>query len=397
MISKRCSKGACRLKPKPLPASAALYRRIAQILESARSGVARTVNTTQVVANWLIGREIVEAEQRGKKRAQYGERLLEELSKKLTEDFGAGFSVQGLRYMRQFYHEFPVLISQPPIRLTLRGMSSLLSGPAANNEIHHTPCGELDTDSNGGTPAEWKPGQLSPNLSWSLYRHLLRVALPEARAFYEIEAIQNRWSARELERQINSLLYDRLAASRDKKGLLRLARNGQEIAGPLDVFKDPLVLEFLKILPAAKLVESELESALLSQLQAFLLELGKGFAFVARQQRLTLDGDHFYIDLVFYHTVLKCYVLLDLKVGKLTHQDLGQLQLYVNYFDRERLTPGDQPTLGLILCTDKNDAVVKYTLGPDQEQRIFASRYQLHLPTVAQLRAELKRELRFLS
>jgi predicted nuclease of restriction endonuclease-like (RecB) superfamily len=250
MISKRCSKGACRLKPKPLPASAALYRRIAQILESARSGVARTVNTTQVVANWLIGREIVEAEQRGKKRAQYGERLLDELSKKLTEDFGAGFSVQGLRYMRQFYQEFPVLISQPPIRLTLRGISPLLSGPAANNEIHHTPCGELDTDSNGGTPAEWKPGQLSPNLSWSLYRHLLRVALPEARAFYEIEAIQNRWSARELERQINSLLYDRLAASRDKKGLLRLARNGQEIAGPLDVFKDPLVLEFLKIPPA---------------------------------------------------------------------------------------------------------------------------------------------------
>ena len=163
------------------------------------------------------------------------------------------------------------------------------------------------------------------------------------------------------------------------------------------MFKDPLVLEFLKIPAAAKLVESDLESALLSQLQAFLLELGKGFAFVARQQRITLDGDHFYIDLVFYHAVLKCHVLLDLKVGKLTHQDLGQLQLYVNYYDRERLTPGDQPTLGLILCTDKNDAVVKYTLGPDQEQRIFASRYQLHLPTVAQLRAELKRELRSLS
>ena len=157
------------------------------------------------------------------------------------------------------------------------------------------------------------------------------------------------------------------------------------------------MLEFLKIPAAAKLVESDLETALLSQLQAFLLELGKGFAFVARQQRITLDGDHFYIDLVFYHTVLKCYVLLDLKVGKLTHQDLGQLQLYVNYYDRERLTPGDQPTLGLILCTDKNDAVVKYTLGPDQEQRIFASRYKLHLPTVAQLRAELKREIRSLS
>jgi predicted nuclease of restriction endonuclease-like (RecB) superfamily len=222
------------------------------------------------------------------------------------------------------------------------------------------------------------------------------VNLPDARSFYEIEASVNRWSARELERQINSLLYDRLAASKDKKGVLRLAQKGQEITAPLDVFKDPLVLEFLKIPAAQKLVESDVEKALLSQLQSFLLELGKGFAFVSRQQRITIEGDHFYVDLVFYHTVLKCYVLVDLKVGKLTHQDLGQLQLYVNYYDRERLTPGDQPTLGLILCTDKNDAVVRYTLGPDQEQRIFASRYQLHLPTAAQLRAEIKRELRFL-
>ena len=402
MISKRCSKGACRLKPKPLPASAALYRRIAQILESARSGVARTVNTTQVVANWLIGREIVEAEQRGKKRAQYGDELIQDLAQRLARNFGRGYSPDNLFWFRRFYGDYPEFlggtkfdavrqisptpaISDAPSRKSTRAALPAIAAPA-----------ELAMAHAEATPS-WQPGLLHPNLSWTHYRTLLRVALPEARAFYEIEAIQNRWSARELERQINSLLYDRLAASRDKKGLLRLARNGQEIAGPLDVFKDPLVLEFLKIPPAAKLVESELESALLSQLQAFLLELGKGFAFVARQQRLTLDGDHFYIDLVFYHTVLKCYVLLDLKVGKLTHQDLGQLQLYVNYFDRERLTPGDQPTLGLILCTDKNDAVVKYTLGPDQEQRIFASRYQLHLPTVAQLRAELKRELRFLS
>ena len=380
------------MKPKTLPSSAALYRRIVEILESARSGVVRTVNTTHVVANWLIGREIVEEEQHGAKRAEYGGRLLEELSRKLTRDFGVGYSVQGLRYMRQLYREFPALIRPLPIRHTLRGELPLLAQVTPAVEIRHTAWGESDTPMK-----DWKPGQLHPNLSWSIYRHLLRVDKPEARAFYEIEAIRNRWSARELERQINSLLYERLAASRDKKGLLRLAQKGQEIAGPLDVFKDPLVLEFLKIPAAAKLVESDLETALLSHLQAFLLELGKGFAFVARQQRITLDGDHFYIDLVFYHTVLKCYVLLDLKVGKLTHQDLGQLQLYVNYFDRERLTPGDQPTLGLILCTDKNDAVVKYTLGPDQEQRIFASRYQLHLPTVAQLRAELKRELRFLS
>ena len=413
------------MKPKPLPSSAALYRRIVEILESARSGVVRTVNTTQVVANWLIGREIVEAEQRGKKRAQYGEALIQDLAQRLTQKFGRGYSSDNLFWFRRFYGDYPEFLggtifdavrqlSQPAAMVdavrqisdasqtsdALRRRSKKSDAPRSQRkkppelsdaaraeiEIRHTLRGE-----------SWQPGLLHSNLSWTHYRTLLRVDRPEARAFYEIEAIQNRWSARELERQINSLLYDRLAASRDKKGLLRLAQKGQEIAGPLDVFKDPLVLEFLKIPAAAKLVESDLESALLSQLQAFLLELGKGFAFVARQQRLTLDGDHFYIDLVFYHTVLKCYVLLDLKVGKLTHQDLGQLQLYVNYYDRERLTPGDQPTLGLILCTDKNDAVVKYTLGPDQEQRIFASRYKLHLPTVAQLRAELKRELRFLS
>jgi predicted nuclease of restriction endonuclease-like (RecB) superfamily len=219
----------------------------------------------------------------------------------------------------------------------------------------------------------------------------------EARAFYEIEAIQNSWSARELERQINSLLYERLALSKDKKGLMRLAKKGQEIQKPVDIFKDPMVMEFLGLPESPKLVESELEQALINNLQAFLLELGKGFAFVSRQERITLDGDHFYIDLVFYHTILKCYVLIDLKVGKLTHQDLGQIQLYVNYYDRERRTEGDNPTLGLILCTDKNEAVVRYTLGPDQEKKIFASRYKLYLPTVAELQAELRREFRLLS
>lgn len=216
----------------------------------------------------------------------------------------------------------------------------------------------------------------------------------EVRAFYEIEAIQNNWSARELERQINSLLYERLALSKDKKGLMRLATKGHAIQQPADIFKDPVVMEFLGLPASPKLVESDLEQALINNLQSFLLELGKGFAFVSRQERITLDGDHFYIDLVFYHTILKCYVLIDLKVGKLTHQDLGQLQLYVNYFDHERRTAGDGPTLGIILCTDKNDAVVRYTLGPDQEKKIFASRYKLHLPTEAELRAELRRELR---
>ena len=242
----------------------------------------------------------------------------------------------------------------------------------------------------------WQPGQLHPNLSWTHYRTLLRSDKAEARAFYEIEAIRNNWSARELERQINSLLYERLALSKDKKGLMRLATKGQVIQRPTDVFKDPVVMEFLGFPSSPKLVESDLEEALINNLQAFLLELGKGFAFVSRQERITLEGDHFYIDLVFYHSVLKCFVLIDLKVGKLTHQDLGQLQLYVNYYNRECRTRGDNPTLGLILCTDKNDAVVRYTLGPDQQKKIFASRYKLHLPTEAELRAELRRELRLL-
>ncbi len=369
--------------------SSALYQRVREILESARAGVTRTVNTTQVIANWLIGREIVEEEQQGAERAEYGGRLLEELSRKLTRDFGGGYSVQGLRYMRQFYLEFPGLMRALPIHHTLCGELPLLAAAASADKICHTPRGESNA-----TAKDWTPGQLHPNLSWSLYRHLLRVDKPSARAFYEIEALQNNWSARELERQINSLLYERLALSRDKKGLLRLARKGQEIQGPLDVFKDPLVLEFLKIPAAAKLVESDLETALLNELQSFLLELGKGFAFVARQERITLDGDHFYIDLVFYHTILKCFVLLDLKVRKLAHEDLGQFQLYLNYYDRERRTVGDNPTLGLILCTDKNDAVVRYTLGEEQQKKIFTSRYKLHLPSEAELKAELLRELK---
>ena len=367
---------------------ATLYRRVRDILETARVGVARSVNTTQVIANWLIGREIIEDEQKGRRRAGYGERLLEELSTRLTGDFGGGYSVQSLRYMRQFYLGFPALLDARPIRHTPCGELPAAAGTAVP-EIRHTLCGDLPA------PAKnWKPGRLHPNLAWSLYRQLLRVEMPEARAFYEIEAIRNNWSARELERQINSLLFERLARSRDKKGLLKLATRGQQVQGPADIFKDPVVIDFLGLPESHRLVESELEAALLTNLQAFLLELGQGFAFVARQQRLTLDGDHFYIDLVFYHVVLKCYVLVDLKVGKLTHEDIGQHQLYVNYYDEHRRNPGDRPTLGLILCTDKNDAVVKYTLGPSQKPNIFASRYRLHLPAETELRAEIRRELR---
>ena len=396
------------MKEKPISISnkekVPLYERIRQILESARSNVARTVNSTQVVANWLIGREIVEEEQKGQKRAGYGEQILEALSAKLTRDFGMGYSEQNLRFIRQLYLTYPLLLGDPKIRYAVRS-ESLTNTEIAQKRVSNAVRVKLSVLSappfleigHAVRSESWHPGQLHPNLSWTHYRTLLRVDKPEARAFYEIEAIQNTWSARELERQINSLLYERLALSKDKKGLKRLATKGQEIQRPVDVFKDPVVMEFLGLPASPRLVESDLEQALINNLQAFLLELGKGFAFVSRQERITLEGDHFYIDLVFYHTVLKCFVLIDLKVGKLTHQDLGQLQLYVNYYDRERRTKGDNPTLGLILCTDKNDAVVRYTLGPDQEKKIFASRYKLYLPTEAELRAELRRELRQLS
>jgi predicted nuclease of restriction endonuclease-like (RecB) superfamily len=366
------------------PVRAALYHRIREILESARAGVARSVNTAQVVAYWLIGREIIEAEQQGHHRAGYGERLLESLAERLSKEYGAGYSARNLRFIRQFHIEYPNLLPADAIRYALRTEST--STPTRRQPVMwYTPRAE-----------SWQPGMLSPNLSWTHYRVLLKVDGTGGRSFYEVEALKHNWSARELERQINSLLYERLALSKDKKGLLKLATKGHVVQQPADVFKDPVVMEFLGLPESPRLVESNLEQALINNLQAFLLELGKGFAFVARQERLTLDGDHFYIDLVFYHTILKCYVLIDLKAGKLTHQDLGQLQLYVNYFDRERRTAGDGPTLGLILCADKNDAVVQYTLGPEQEKKIFASRYKLHLPTEAALKAEIQRELKVL-
>lgn len=371
------------------------FERIRVILENARKKAARSVNTAQVMAYWLVGREIVEDEQHGARRAGYGEHLLRDLADRLKAEYGSGFSYQNLKFIRQFYQQFPGLLDTAQIGHALRSQSTEPSkGHAARSlsgSLPETEDAPLPETARRGV---WRPGMLHSDLSWTHYRTLLRVDTPEARAFYEIEALANAWSARELERQINSLLFERLAKSKDKPGLMQLANQGQTVAKPADIFKDPVVMEFLGMPESPRLVESKLEQALVDNLQAFLLELGKGFAFVSRQERITLDGDHFYIDLVFYHTILKCYVLIDLKVGKLTHGDLGQMQLYVNYYDRERRTEGDNPTLGLILCTDKNDAVVKYTLGPDHRRTIFTSRYKLHLPTEAELRAEMQRELR---
>jgi predicted nuclease of restriction endonuclease-like (RecB) superfamily len=341
------------------------------------------VNSAHVCANWLIGRQIVEAEQGGAERAEYGRQLLESLSKALAAEYGGGFSVSALRYMRLFYVGYPELIS-----------------------IHHAPRDELETSSAREihqalraisvvppSAGDWRPGELHPGLSWTHYRTLLKVEQRNVRNFYEIESVKNSWSARQLERQISSLLFERLLKSRDKEGIIALSNEGLEPHKAADLIKDPYVLEFLDLPESHRLVESELEAALISRLQDFLLELGSGFAFIGRQVRLTLEGDHFYPDLVFYHVKLKCYVIIDLKVAVLSHGDLGQMQMYVHYYDREVAGADDNPTIGLILCTDKNDAMVQYVLD-DKSRQIFASRYKFQLPSEEDLKSEIRRELR---
>lgn len=323
------------------------YGRIRHILESARGNIARTVNIEMVQAYWHIGFEIVEEEQRGKKRAGYGDALINDLSLKLTMEFGKGFTAANIWSIRQFYLVYPKLYA------------------------------------------------LRRELTWTHYRILMRVENSNARSFYEMECVKSHWSTRELERQIGSLLYERLALSKDKKGIMRLAKKGQEIEKYEDIIKDPYILEFIGLPESSKLYETKLEAALIENLSKFLLELGKGFTFAARQKRITLDGDHFFIDLVFYHTILKCYILIDLKVGKLSHQDIGQMQMYINYYDRELKQTDDNPSVGLILCQDKKDAVVRYTLSKGNKQ-IFASRYKLYLPTEQELVKEIKREKRLL-
>jgi predicted nuclease of restriction endonuclease-like (RecB) superfamily len=357
--------------------SDALFDRVAGILEEARGSVVRSVNHAMVAAYWLIGREIVEEEQQGRQRARYGDRLLEDLSRRLRERFGKGYSVTGLRDYRKLY----LIYSQRDIkRHAVRVVSS---GGAASTESDVAP---------EKTKELVQRDFFDPNLSWTHYRLLMRVEAEHARSFYEVEAARNRWSSRQLERQINSFLFERLAKSRDRQGVLALAKEGEQPEKAIDIIKDPFVLEFLDLPEGAELVESKVEQALVGRLRKFLLELGSGFAFVARQPRLTLDGDHFYVDLVFYHVKLKCYVLIDIKVKKLTHGDLGQMQFYVNYYDREVRSADDNPSVGLILCADKNDAMVQYTLAEGQEQ-VFTSRYRLYLPTEDELARELRREL----
>lgn len=375
--------GSLTAGPTPVPGTNTnrLFSEVAAILEEARRQTVRSLNTHMVRAYWLIGWRIVEAEQGGKVRASYGEQLLEKLSARLMARFGKGYSVANLKNFRELYLAYPDRLDA--IRYPL---GSELGGDAQEGDS--TAVAPVKRYPLGGE----SPAGFHPNLSWSHYRALMRVEKLEARLFYEQEAARAGWSKRELERQIGSLYYERLLISRDKKGMLVENRKPALAAHPLEVIKDPYVLEFLNLPENHRLNETELEERLISHLQTFLLELGHGFAFIGRQQRLTLEGDHFYADLVFYHVRLKCYVVIDLKTQKLTHADLGQMQLYVGYYDQEVRGKDDNPTLGLILCTDKNNAVVRYVLGKAQE-KIFASRYRLELPTEEELAAEVRREV----
>ncbi len=367
--------------------NAALFGRIVGILEGARNHVARTVNSAMVVAYWLIGREIVEEEQKGQKRADYGKAVIEDLSRRLTRRYGKGYSTVSLWNMRKFYQTYidraATILSPSGREFSQQEILSPMGRELRKSGNLHQQSGEL-TPMQRPTGVQSPPG-FHPNLSWSHYRALMRVENEQARQFYEQEAARNHWNKRQLERQINTLLFERLLKSRDKDGVLQLANDGQTTEHPIDIIKDPYALEFLGLPESHRLLEGDLEAALTTHMQEFLLELGAGFAFVARQKRLTLDGDHFYADLVFYHVRLKCYVIIDLKAEKLTHGDIGQMQMYVHYFDREVCTDEDNPTIGLILCTDKNDAVVEYVLDKGNE-RIFASRYKLELPPKEELR-----------
>jgi predicted nuclease of restriction endonuclease-like (RecB) superfamily len=363
-----------------------LYERIVAILEDARARVVRVVNSEMILAYWHIGREIVEHLQKGAARADYGDQLLDGLSAQLGQRYGRGFSTTNLKYFRLFYQLY--VEREPKIR---HKACDELGGRTKKG---HKACDVSSAMLTAVGGAEKLEG-FSASLSWSHYRTLTKVDHAGARAFYEIEAEQEGWSVPALEHQIQTQLFLRLTKSRDKAGVMELASRGQVLERPIDAIKQPYVLDFLDLPERHQLRESDLESAILEKLQGFLLELGKGFAFVARQKRLVFEDEHFYVDLVFYNVILKCYLLIDLKLGKLTHQDVGQMDSYVRLFDAQGRTEGDGPTIGLILCAEKNEAVAKYSVLHGNEQ-LFAAKYLTYLPSVEELQREIKNERRLL-
>ena len=319
-----------------------LVSEIRSIIESARTNAVRSVDFCRVQMYWQIGRRIVEEEQGGQARAEYGKSLIKNLAKELEPEFGSGFGKRQLDYSKKFYLEFPIV---------------------------HT---------------------LYAQLNWSQYKWLLDIADKDKREYYILETINNCWTARQMKRQINSMLYERLLLSNDKESVLAMARKERAPEAPQEIVKDPMVLEFLGLEKKAHYYENDLETELINHLQEFILELGNGFTFVARQKRILLEDDEFFIDLVFYNRLARRFVIFELKTGEVTHQDLGQLQMYVNYYDRTEKLPEENPTIGILLCTAKNDTLVKMTL-PSDNNTIVASKYQLYLPTEQQLIAEVER------
>ncbi|UPQ79355.1 PDDEXK nuclease domain-containing protein [Flavobacterium azooxidireducens] len=317
---------------------------IKSLIAQAKEGAIRSVDHHRTVMYWHIGERIFNEEQQGKDRADYGNYLIKYLSEQLQPEFGSAFSYRQLELMRQFYRTFPI----------------------ANS--------------------------LRSQLSWTHYRLLLRIDNEDKREYYIAETAKNNWSVRQMERQINSQLYERLLLSNDKESVLAVARNEVIPTNPNEIIKDPLILEFLGLKRESAYYEKDFEQAIITNLQDFLLELGNGFSFVARQKRIHLDGDEFFIDLVFYNRLLQCFVLFEIKTHKLTHEDLGQLQMYVNYYDRVEKVAHEKPTIGILLCADKNNAVVKYSL-PENNNSILASQYQLYLPTEEQLLKEIRKEI----
>lgn len=325
-----------------------LYNEVREIIASARQGAVRSVDFSRVQMYWNIGKRILETEQGGKERAEYGSYLLKNLAKRLEPEYGSGFSVRQLERSRQFYKMYPIATA------------------------------------------------LRTQFNWTQYKLLLAISDDYKREYYELEAVNNAWTSRELERQINSQLYERLLLSNDKETILSAARKQRTPQQPQEIIKDPMILEFLGLERKASYYEKDLEQALITHLQKFLLELGNGFTFVARQKRILIEDDEFFADLVFYNRLLRCFVVIELKTEKLTHQDLGQLQMYVNYYDRVEKTEDENPTIGILLCTAKNDTVVKMSL-PEDNSSILASKYQLYLPTQDQLKTEVESLLRIAS
>ena len=346
-----------------------LFDRVVSILEEARSNVVQSVNTNMVLAYWLIGREIVQQLQRGEERADYGKRILEDLSSRLKKRYGNGYSLTNLKYFRTFYQVYQDRLPE-------------IGRPSGDELI------TVNAISSTG---------FSTQLSWSHYRALMRVKNDKARLFYEKETIECGWSKAQLERQIHSSYYERILSNRGEAGLT--AADRERLPGapvpPETILKSPYVLEFLGLPDSPILRETTLEGAIITHLQKFLLELGKGFAFVGRQKRLRFDDTDLYVDLVFYHCILKCYLLIDLKMGELSYKDVGQMDGYVRMFDDLYTADDDNPTIGLVLCTKKNEAVAKYSVLSERKQ-IFASKYMLYLPTEEQLKLEIEKERRLI-